>query len=62
VKITMPVPFAGTAEQKQANLATHRWVRVDETEVACLTCDSKPWHASALYPCGVEPPRMEVEA
>lgn len=58
--IDRPVPFQGTPEERKANVESHRWRRFGG-EVVCANCDCKPWHAAALYPCGVEPPREQVE-
>jgi hypothetical protein len=57
---TMPKPFDGTTEQAAANYLTHHWSTFnDETE--CVLCVMKPWHVGASYPCGTEPPRIEVD-
>ena len=55
--INAPVPFQGTNEEANANFATHQFYGVDD--VYCIACSCKPWHASAHYPCGEEPPRYE---
>lgn len=55
----MPVPFAGTEEERRANHATHHWVTYDmEEPPECANCCAKEWHVAADYPCGEEPPRM----
>lgn len=59
--INMPVPFEGTAEEKTANRNSHIWLSGD-SDSRCVRCDCKPWHYHADYPCGVEAPRMDVEA
>lgn len=58
--MNVPVPFTGTDEQKRANYATHRFTRDEDGEVRCWNCDCKPWHVAATYPCGVTPPRMDI--
>ena len=52
-----PIPFQGTQEEKERNYKSHHWMNCDH-EFACLHCDSKEWHRSAQYPCGVEPGRQ----
>lgn len=59
--MNVPVPFEGTQDQKRANFATHRFMWGDDMGERCLNCDCKPWHKAAEYPCGQEPPRMDVE-
>lgn len=61
MKVDAPVPFSGTDVMKKENFNTHIWQQVDECEVRCFHCDSKPWHAAAFYPCGQEPPRETRE-
>lgn len=57
-----PIRFEGTPEQREANYRTHLWLSYGDPEDAEIYCDcgSKPWHAAAEYPCGVEPPRETV--
>lgn len=57
-----PIPFDGPPEQRAINRASHAWIRPapDETP-ECMDCMAKSWHAAADYPCGVEPPREQVE-
>lgn len=59
--INIPVPFEGTDEEKKANYNSHTW-GTSYDEVRCSVCDCKPWHYHAEYPCGVEAPRMDIEA
>lgn len=58
---TRPIQFNGSAQEKKANFQTHDWQTMDD-ETVCWSCDSKPWHAAAYYPCGQEPPRERVSA
>lgn len=57
--MNVPQPFDGTPEERMANVQTHHWV-ADGDEIVCLDCDAKIWHVAASYPCGTEPPRIEV--
>lgn len=59
--IDRPLPFGGTREEAEANLATHEWGWCGD-ELVCFGCDSKPWHAGARYPCGSRPPREVYSA
>jgi hypothetical protein len=60
--MSAPIPFPGTPEAAQENRLSHNWGQVDEFEFACWSCDAKPWHVAAEYPCGVEPPRTDDPA
>lgn len=60
MKVDAPVPFAGSHKMAKDNFDTHIWQQVDECEVRCFHCDSKPWHAAAFYPCGAEVPRQLI--
>ena len=51
-----PQPFAGTAEERQANFHSHRWE--PGADARCVMCDAKAGSATSFWPCGVEPPRM----
>lgn len=62
--MNVPVPFPGTAEERQANRNTHYFVMSGDPEapeIVCINCDTKPGHEAANYPCGEDPPRMEIE-
>jgi hypothetical protein len=56
MKVDMPKPFDGTEQEAKANFSSHHFVNNDDP--SCLNCDCKPWHITASYPCGVEPPRV----
>ena len=56
----VPVPFAGTEEERRANRETHAFFEF-MGEIRCGSCDARPSHTAASYPCGTEPPRMEIE-
>jgi hypothetical protein len=57
----VPLRFQGTPEEARAKYLTHDWSSFgDERE--CFRCFCKPWHVAASYPCGTEPPRVEVDA
>jgi hypothetical protein len=58
--INVPIPFEGTPEQAKANFASHSWGNVYD-DYRCNDCDSKPSHEAALYLCGQEPPRADME-
>ena len=55
--MTVPVPFSGTQEEKDANYGTHYFGGIDSR---CFMCDSKPWHKAADYPCGESVPRQTI--
>lgn len=56
MRINEPVPFPGTADEAEANRATHRWDWCDP-DTRCWDCDSRPSHQAANYPCGADVPR-----
>lgn len=58
--INSPMRFHGTAEQREANIDSHRWTTFDGEEYRCTFCDCKPWHTAAQWPCGVDVPRQDV--
>jgi len=60
-RANLPKPFDGTDEQARANFSSHHWIEWAEFEVACMECDSKPWHKAAYYPCGTHVPRQIFE-
>ena len=55
-----PVPWTGTPEQREINLATHSWTTLDGQEWVCGDCDAKPWHTSAAYGCMERVPFEEI--
>ena len=55
-----PIPFTGTPAEAAANYQSHAWVSDGDETPVCMSCDSKMWHAAALYPCGIEPPRRPL--
>lgn len=55
--INMPAVFAGTEAERARNRLTHHFDREDR----CQDCDCRPWGRVAEWPCGTEPPRVEVE-
>ena len=54
--VNVPKAFNGSKEQKDRNFRSHRWGEDNR----CLICDSKISHTAAEYPCGEEPPRLEI--
>lgn len=55
-----PVEFAGTEDERRANLASHHFVSNDPEEVArCVDCDSRYLSVSSYWPCGVHVPRRD---
>ncbi len=59
--VNSPVKFQGSADEAASNRRTHHWVSWEQDETPeCANCCAKTWHAAASYPCGVEPPRIEV--
>lgn len=54
--INRPAPLTGSEEDLARNYATH--VFMDDR---CAMCDCRPWGTVAQYPCGVEPPREDVD-
>lgn len=58
--VNRPVPFDGTDDEARFNISQHRWADFG-SDIICADCQSKPWHASARYPCGTIPPRQDVE-
>lgn len=61
MRLNEPVPFSGSAEEREANFLSHAWARESEDDWSCGRCDAKPYHAAANYPCGVDPPRRITE-
>ena len=55
----VPKQFQGSKEQANVNFRTHKW---GFEESRCMDCDSKMWHKSAEYPCGENPPMIEVDS
>jgi hypothetical protein len=55
----VPRPFKGTKAQREKNFLSHDWRAMDD-EIHCRTCGTEAHHVAASYPCGTEPPRMEV--
>jgi hypothetical protein len=53
----IPQTFQGTEQQKEANYFSHHF---NPEDGRCIRCDSKMWHKAAEYPCGQEPPMIEV--
>lgn len=59
--MSAPIPFDGPPEQARANYRSHSWIS-HFGETVCMECESKPWHASAHYPCGASVPRSDDPA
>ena len=57
--VNVPAPWPGSDEEKAANRLTHSYSH--DEDARCYFCDCKTWHVAADYPCGTEPPRMEIE-
>lgn len=55
--INAPQPWPGTAEEIDANRRTHQF---DAQSGRCWQCDCRPWGITAEWPCGTEPPRVEM--
>ncbi len=55
-----PQPFTGDEDERLANRQSHRWGAFDG-QIQCAYCDCKPFHESAEWPCGVNPPRIPIE-
>lgn len=51
---TMPVEFFGTPEEREANIATHRFYDSDR----CFFCDAKMGSVTADWPCGMKVERV----
>ena len=57
----IPVPHPGTLTERLRNRASHPWMRIDYDEPrVCEVCDCKEGSTTSDYPCGQEPPRMEI--
>ena len=61
---TIPAPFTGSQAEREANYDTHHFhtyqYAEDDFETRCASCDCRPTHVAASYPCGTAPPRLEV--
>ncbi len=63
--INRPVPFPGSDEKADANFLSHAFHYTgspEDADIRCDSCDCRPSHVAASYPCGEEPPREEVTA
>lgn len=54
--VNIPLEFQGTEEQKKRNQRSHRIFE----DGRCVECDCKITHTAFDYPCGQEPPRVEM--
>jgi hypothetical protein len=57
VTYSVPIKFTGTIAERIANFKTHQFIGEDGR---CFSCDAKPGHAAADYPCGTSPARKDV--
>lgn len=56
--ITRPVRFPGPTAEAIENRATHNFD--DDADGRCFSCDCRPAHAAASYPCGAYVPSETV--
>lgn len=59
----VPVPFPGTDAEAAANRNTHSFHysgSPEDADIRCWSCDSRPSHVAASYPCGADVPRQEI--
>ena len=60
-----PQEFPGTDEERQANRETHDFYTYvyseDDFETRCTGCDCRPSGRVVDWPCGQEPPRVQLE-
>jgi len=55
MEVNMPMKFAGTTAERNANWDSHRF---DSREARCMDCDCRPWGRVAEWACGTNPPRV----
>jgi hypothetical protein len=53
--IDMPMKFAGSPEEREANYNSHRF---DTESARCIECDCRPWGRIVEWTCGAEVPRV----
>lgn len=57
IVINHPLPFQGSKESKDANIASHHWVIEDESGYVCQNCDCRYASYVSEWPCGYPVPR-----
>lgn len=60
MELNVPVPFEGGVDEAVANRQTHNFISFDGMNENCASCDCKPWHVAASYPCGASIPRQTI--
>jgi len=59
MRMSVPMEFPGTAEERAENFAQHS-LDGEPGDERCVFCDCRPSYISAGWPCGAEVPRVWV--